>query len=274
MRVQHLKKRRGFTLVEALISLTLMGILSALSVKLLQPTPRTELWGQRASEQFEYMASLYSQATSLFNRSPLTADMSGVYPDFDNNAGTTNIGLAEYMRQTELLANYCTSTTTSECVGGSYTTINAEYLDYPGGMRLFLKPEQFSFVRTALSATAAAPNTTSRLFPTSALGTNGNPTESEYLRSSVYTAGAVPTAVQEYFLLDMDPSTAPTSLNNPDIVLFRLIDQTGSIKTAAQMASGFVSPDALPDWRTTFKCSFYDVYKQQAGCTAVGNNPT
>jgi type II secretory pathway pseudopilin PulG len=98
--------------------------------------------------------------------------------------------------------------------GITYVSSSPEYLQYSAGFRVYLKPEQLSGSVTGLSSPVLA-NTLPR----------------------------------EWLLLDLDPTSTPTNLTQPDLVLLRVDNTTGQVLTAHQVASG------------TFSESFYDTFK-------------
>jgi type II secretory pathway pseudopilin PulG len=254
-----LKKNTGFTLVEALISLGLVAFISILSVKLLEPPPRQNSYGRKAGDFIEHIISMHRQVELSRGRAPLTPDLAGAFLDLDNNTATPELGFAVSLMQSQTQANYCTSAANPEC--STWTTNNADFLDYPGGMRLYLRPEQFPWLRNRLL-----------LAPFSLTVANMN-------RNAVVPnpSNGIPTAtanrykIQSFFLLDMDPLTRPTALNNDDLLLLYVNNDSGTISTAAQEAiNALRSTPPLPNGRATFTCSFYDVHKQFNACAAIG----
>lgn len=254
------KRNNGFTLVEALISLGLVAFISILSVKLLEPPPRQNSYGRKAGDFIEHLISVHRQVELTRGRAPLTPDLSTPprYLDLDNLPATTELGFSVALMQNETQANYCTSAANPECA--TWATNNADFLDYPGGMRLYLRPEQFTWVRTLLQSA-----------PFSIAATNFN-------RNTVVAPTTTrPYRVQSFYLLDMDPLTPPTALANDDLVLLYVNNESGTISTAAQEAvnalryfsAGSTTP-VFADGRATFTCSFYDVHKGFNACAAIG----
>ena len=261
------KRNNGFTLVEALISLGLVAFISILSVKLLEPPPRQNSYGRKAGDFIEHLISVHRQVELTRGRAPLTPDLStpttpNSYIDFadDGNPATppAELGFSVALMQNETQANYCTSAANPECA--TWATNRADFLDYPGGMRLYLRPEQFTWVRTLLQSA-----------PFSIAATNFN-------RNTVVAPTTTrPYRVQSFYLLDMDPLTPPTALANDDLVLLYVNNESGTISTAAQEAvnalryfsAGSTTP-VFADGRATFTCSFYDVHKGFNACAAIG----
>jgi type II secretory pathway pseudopilin PulG len=259
-------RKNGFTLVEALISLGLIAFISMLSMKLLQPPPRQNTFGRKAGDFIEHIVSMHRQVELSRGRAPLTPDLStpttpNSYIDFadDGNIATppVELGFAVSLMQTETQANYCNSAANPEC----NTWAGQDFLDYPGGMRLYVRPEQFPWLSTQL-----------QLPPFSITVANMN-------RNAVVPnpVNGLPTAtanrykIQSFFLLDMDPLTIPTALSNDDLLLLYVNNDSGTISTAAQEAiNALRSTPPLPNGRATFTCSFYDVHKQFNACAAIG----
>ena len=256
------KKNTGFTLVEALISLGLVAFISILSVKLLDPPPRQNSYGRKAGDFIEHIISMHRQVELSRGRAPLTPDLAGAFLDLDNNTATPELGFAVSLIQSQTQANYCTSATNPEC--STWTTNNADFLDYPGGIRLYLRPEQFGWLRNRLllapfRLTVANMNRNA-VVPTP---TNGRP-----------TATANRYKIQNFFLLDMNPLSRPTALSNDDLVLLYINNDSGTISTAAQEGiNEFHSRNPVPAVGTllpTWTCSFYDVHKQYNACATIG----
>ena len=252
-------KNTGFTLVEALISLALVAFISILSVKLLEPPPRQNSYGRKAGDFIEHIISMHRQVELSRGRAPLTPDLAGAFLDLDNNTATPELGFAVSLMQTETQANYCTSAANPEC--STWATNSADFLDYPGGMRLYLRPEQFSWLRTQLQSAPFSIDVgnfdRSTVIPTPS---NGIP-----------TATANRYRIQSFFLLDMDSLTPPTGLNQDDLLLLYINNDSGTISTAAQEAiNALRATPPLPDGTATFTCSFYDVHKSYNACTTIG----
>ena len=264
------KRNNGFTLVEALISLGLVAFISVLSVKLLEPPPRQNSYGRKAGDFIEHLISVHRQVELTRGRAPLTPDLAGTYLDLDNVTTTPELGFPVALMQNETQANYCAGTppalstdplvapTNPECA--TWATNRADFLDYPGGMRLYLRPEQFAWVTNLLQSA-----------PFSIAATNFN-------RNTVVAPTTTrPYRVQSFYLLDMDPLTPPTALANDDLVLLYVNNESGTISTAAQEAvnalryfsAGSTTP-VFADGRATFTCSFYDVHKGFNACAAIG----
>ncbi len=252
------KRNNGFTLVEALISLGLVAFISVLSVKLLEPPPRQNSYGRKAGDFIEHLISVHRQVELSRGRAPLTPDLAGTYLDLDNVTTTPELGFPVALMQNETQATYCSSGN-PECTT-AWATNSADFLDYPGGMRLYLRPEQFTWVRTLLQSA-----------PFSIAATNFN-------RNTVVAPTTTrPYRVQSFYLLDMDPLTPPTALANDDLVLLYVNNESGTISTAAQEAvnalryfsAGSTTP-VFADGRATFTCSFYDVHKGFNACAAIG----
>jgi hypothetical protein len=102
----------------------------------------------------------------------------------------------------------------------SYRAGNPSYLDYPGNVRVYLQPEQFGFM--------AGPQGT--------------------LNGAGY-------ADREMLLVDVDPESAPGALDDNDVVLLIIDDETGRVLTANELAI----EEGLST--ATFPPSFYDIYK-------------
>jgi len=252
-------KNTGFTLVEALISLGLVAFISILSVKLLEPPPRQNSYGRKAGDFIEHIISMHRQVELTRGRAPLTPDLAGTFLDLDNNPLTPELGFAVSLIQSETQANYCNSAANPEC--STWTTNNADFLDYPGGMRLYLRPEQFPWLRNRL---LLAP------FSLTVANMNRNAVVPNPV-NGLPTATANRYKIQSFFLLDMDPLTRPTALSNDDLLLLYVNNDSGTISTAAQEAiNALRSTPPLPNGRATFTCSFYDVHKQFNACAAIG----
>jgi type II secretory pathway pseudopilin PulG len=243
------QKKSGFTLVEALISLGLLAFISILSVKLLEPPPRQNSYGRKAGDFIEHLVSVHRQVELSRGRAPLTPNLNltNRFLDLDNVPATTELGFPVSLMQTETQANYCTSAANPECS----TWANRDFLDYPGGMRLYVRPEQFTWVNTLLG--------TAPLSITDFTRTNVVPTTTNRYR------------VQSFLLLDMDPATPPTALDDDDLILLYLNNEANTIATVAQEAiNARRATPPLANGSATFTCSFYDVHKSFNACTAIG----
>lgn len=257
---------KGFTLTEALISMGLLAFITMLSVKLLEPPPKANLFGRKAADVIQHLVSAHHQAEITRGRPPLTPDFVGAFPDLDGNPATPEVGFAVHLMQAELQANYCAAVTPPvtqppEC---STTYAGRDFLDYPGGVRLYLRPEQFPFVRTALTQ------------PPFSIANN----TANYNRDTVMVNNRY--KIQNFLLLDMDNKTIPTGLpatagttTNSDVVLLYINNDSGTISSVTQEAKDVLTlTPPLPDGRTNFKCTFYDVYKNVPGCRVIGDTAT
>jgi hypothetical protein len=256
---------KGFTLTEALISMGLLAFITMLSVKLLEPPPKANLFGRKAADVIQHLVSAHHQAEITRGRPPLTPDFVGAFPDLDGNPATPEVGFAVHLMQAELQTNYCAAVTPPvtqppECS----TYAGRDFLDYPGGIRLYLRPEQFPFVRTALTQP-----------PFSIANTGAN-----YNRNTVMVNNRY--KIQNFLLLDMDNKTVPTGLPatvgttvNSDVVLLYINDDSGTISSVTQETEDVLTlTPPLPDGRANFRCTFYDVYKNVPGCGVIGNIAT
>jgi len=264
---------KGFTLTEALISMGLLAFITMLSVKLLEPPPKANLFGRKAADVIQHLVSAHHQAEITRGRPPLTPNLLTpptpnvqIYPDLDNNPATLELGFAVHLMQTELQANYCAAVTPPatqppECIS-TYT--GRDFLDYPGGVRLYLRPEQFQFVRTALTQ-----------LPFSIADIPAN-----YDRNTVMVNDRY--KIQNFLLYDMDNKTIPTGLpatagttTNSDVVLLYINNDSGTISSVTQEAEDVLTlTPPLPDGLDNFKCTFYDVYKNVPGCRVIGDTAT
>jgi hypothetical protein len=211
---------------------------------------------------------MHRQVELARGRAPLTPDLAGGFLDLDNNILTPELGFAVSLIQSETQANYCNSAANPECSNPTqvtnkvpWATNNADFLDYPGGMRLYLRPEQFPWLRNRL---LLAP------FSMTVANMNRNAVVPNPL-TGLPSATANRYKIQSFFLLDMDPLTRPTGLTQDDLLLLYVNNDSGTISTAAQEAiNALRSTPPLPDGRATFTCSFYDVHKQFNACAAIG----
>lgn len=256
---------KGFTLTEALISMGLLAFITMLSVKLLEPPPKANLFGRKAADVVQHLVAAHQQAEITRGRPPLTPDFVGAFPDLDSNPATPEVGFAVHLMQSELQANYCAAVTAPATQPPECSTYaGRDFLDYPGGVRLYLRPEQFPFVRTALTQP-----------PFSIANTGAN-----YNRNTVMVNNRY--KIQNFLLLDMDNKTAPTGLPatsgttvNSDVVLLYINNDSGTISSVTQETEDVLTlTPPLPDGRANFRCTFYDVYKNVPGCGVIGNIAT
>lgn len=255
-------KNTGFTLVEALISLALVAFISILSIKLLEPPPRQNSYGRKAGDFIEHIISMHRQVELTRGRAPLTPDLAGAFLDLDNNPATPELGFAVSLIQTETQANYCNSVANPEC--STWATNSADFLDYPGGMRLYVRPEQFPWLRAQLQLAPFSIDV-GNFDRTIVIPTPSN---------GISTTTANRYRIQSFFLLDMDSLTPPTALNQDDLLLLYINNDSGTISTAAQEGiNEFRSRTPVPVVGTllpTWPCSFYDVHRSYNSCAAIG----
>jgi hypothetical protein len=167
---------RAFTMAELLVALGVAGLVMAMSLATLFNNPPSKRWGRMADDMVTHLAATY-HTYQLETGWPLV------------HAGHPDGASA-------LLPLNDTS--------GTHNTLGTEYLDYQGGFRLYLKPEQLAATVTGLNNTILAD-----------------------------------TQNREWLLLDMDAASAPTNLStDPDLVLLRIHNDTGQVLTAHQVEPG------------------------------------
>jgi type II secretory pathway pseudopilin PulG len=242
------KRNNGFTLVEALISLSLVGFITMLSVKLLEPPPRQNGYGRKAGDLIEHLISAHRQIELSRGRAPLTPDLNGNYLNLDNNSATPELGFAVSLMQTETQATYCSSGN-PEC---TTPWAGQDYLDYPGGIRLYIRPEQFTWWKNYIVLT-------------------------NFNRNAVVPVTTNTYRIQSFFLLDMDSRSTPTALTNDDLVTLYINNESGNIITTSQEIINLMRsqnpPAAVGTVAVWWPCSFYDVHKRYNGCTTIGQFP-
>ena len=185
--------------------------------------------------------------------------------DFDGTS-SSELGFAVSLIQTQTQANYCGGTppvlpatalvapTNPECS----TWDGQDYLDYPGGMRLYIRPEQFTWFQAWVDPS----NTVTGL--------------TNLTRNAVVPVTTNQYRIQSFFLLDMDARSMPTALTNDDVVALYINNESGNITTLSQegINSLRIQGSATGTALTTWPCSFYDVHKGYNSCNAVGGFAT
>jgi prepilin-type N-terminal cleavage/methylation domain-containing protein len=208
---------RGFSLVEVIIVLGLIGILATLSLKLIRPTNNNEAWGRRAGDFIEHLQGMYRIHEARTGLSPvldpLLCHTSYVAPLSINAVTCTNTtradlhGLNAFLVANDESAQYGSVTISGQTV---------PYLDYPMGVRLWLKPELLS--SNFKSMLDQVPFTESR------------DTYNNY---------------HEFMVIDMDKQTTPTLLSNKDIIPIRYVESSGEIQTWYTVAQNSSSPPSI-----------------------------
>lgn len=170
---------KGFSLVEALVALAITGLIMTLTIQTLLRSPANATYVFRVSDYLEHLAAVARVQELKTGQSPI-------------HSGNAN-GLAAILPTLE--------------TGATHVSASPEYLDYPGGLRVYLRPEQLVGTVTGLS----------------------NP---------IYTG----TNNREWLLLDLNRNTAPTNLStNGDLVLVRVHNGTQHVYTARQVDAAFPS---------------------------------
>ena len=166
----------GFSLAEVVIATGIIGIITVMSLRILLDAPQRETeWANRVSDYAIRLSSAYREYKLTTGHPPI-------------NTSNTD-GLAAVLPDNES--------------GSTHSSTSPEYLDYPGGFRVYLKPEQLAASVTGISATILTD-----------------------------------TDNREWLLIDMNPDTAPSNLaTDDDLVLLRVNNTTGSIQSAYQVDS-------------------------------------
>lgn len=174
------KQHTAFSLVETLMALVLVGVVASLSIQAMKPENALDDAGRKTANYCMHLSSTYQRIYNKFGVTPLNVD-------FDENGTADGNGIPDFMREYDSLAGY--------------SNTSPEYLDYPSGVRAYIRPEQFGFMGSVNGA----------------------------LNGAGITA-------KERILLDVDPISLPTGLGNGDLVLLIVDDATGHVYTGNAFA--------------------------------------
>ncbi len=209
---------KAYNLTEILVSLLVLGVLVALSFQLFQPNRSDAALSRKVDTYVNHLSNIHSRIVSQFGVTPLNVDLNGDGCAVDDRTAGLN-GVPNFI-------NNFDSTAAAGNAGGS------DYLQYPNNLRVYIRPEQFPWMETHLTAFAAF----------------------GYHR-------------REFVILDVDPSTIPTELTNStaanvadrntDVVLIHIDDQTGEIMTSFELAS----KHGIATLNSNNRRTFYDLHK-------------
>lgn len=213
---------KAYNLTEILVSLLVLGVLVALSFQLFQPNRSDAALSRKVDTYVNHLSNIHSRIVSQYGVTPLNVDLNGDGCAVDDRTAGLN-GVPNFI-------NNFDSSAAAGTVAVGANTVN--YLQYPNNLRVYIRPEQFPWMETHLTAFA----------------TFG------YDR-------------REFMILDVDPSTIPTELTNStainiadrntDVVLIHIDDQTGAITTSFELAS----KHGIATLNSNNRRTFYDFHK-------------
>jgi prepilin-type N-terminal cleavage/methylation domain-containing protein len=196
------KSRNAFSLVETLMALVLVGVIASLSIQAVKPENALDDQGRKTANFVSHLSSTYQRIYNKFGVTPLNVD-------FNEDGTADGSGVPDFIREYDSLAGY--------------SNASPEYLDYPSGVRAYIRPEQFGFMGGGVNTALSGAGITNK----------------------------------ERILLDVDPLSLPTGLANGDLVLLVVDDQTGHVYSG----NAFAIEKGLST--ATFPASFYDRYLAQ-----------
>jgi prepilin-type N-terminal cleavage/methylation domain-containing protein len=125
---------KGFSLVEMLVALVLVGTIAGLSMQAIKPDTTLNMAGRKTANFCDHVAAVYQRIYHQYGVTPLTVD-------YDENGSPDNNGVPAFLKEFDSVAGY--------------SSASPEYLDYPSGFRVYTAPEQLSFmtgsIHTALN---------------------------------------------------------------------------------------------------------------------------
>jgi hypothetical protein len=216
--MQNKLTHQAYNLTEILVSLLVLGVLVALSFQLFQPNRSDAALSRKVDTYVNHLSNIHSRIVSQYGVTPLNVDLNGDGCAVDDRTNGLN-GIPNFINNFDSTAAAGTVN-----VGGA----NVDYLQYPNNLRVYIRPEQFSWMTAHINAFTP-------------LG---------YER-------------REFMLIDVDPGTVPTGLadsstqTNTDVVLIHVEDQTGTITTSFELAS----KHGITSLNSNNRRTFYDLHK-------------
>jgi hypothetical protein len=217
----------AYNMTEILVSLLILGVLITMSFQLLNPNKSDTTVGRKIDTYVEHVSSIHKRIVAKYGVTPLNVDLDGNCSTVEEQAAFTT-GVPNFVRSFDSVASFRQDTYPNTVNG------RATYLQYPSNIRVWLYPEEFTWMQAPLTELQN-------------LGFN---------RREFMIIEAVPGGVMTGL---PSPSVSPTGeaiLQNSDVVLIHIDDQTGRVRTVADLATQFWGPEQNKYYR-----SFYDRYK-------------
>ena len=222
--------QNAYNMTEILVSLLILGVLIAMSFQLLNPNKSDTVLGRKVDTYIEHLGSVHKRIVSTYGVTPLNVDLDGdgCATQEQNNFRT---GVPNFVRSFDSVASF------RQDAYPNTTSGNATYLQYPSNIRVWLYPEEFTWMTPTITEFEA-------------LG---------YNRREFMILEAVPGGTMTG--LPSVPSEGDAKVINSDVVLIHIDDQTGKIETVADLAAKhWGAGNASPGGRLYIR-TFYDRYK-------------
>jgi hypothetical protein len=215
----------AYNMTEILVSLLILGVLITMSFQLLNPNKSDTTVGRKIDTYVEHVSSIHKRIVAKYGVTPLNVDLDGDgCAKVEQDNFTT--GVPNFVRSFDSVASFRQDAYPNTVNG------RATYLQYPSNIRVWLYPEEFTWMQAPLTELQN-------------LG---------YHRREFMIIEAVPGGVMTG--LPSPPPTGEAILQNSDVVLIHIDDQTGRVETIADLATRHWGAEQNKYYR-----SFYDRYK-------------